>query len=75
MCPLFAKKPITNPRSIKDFAITKHAFRKAGPGALGEFQPGVRPQNLLIVSVTFKIETQSKISINMKTESSNCQAL
>ena len=43
------KKPITNPRSIKDFAITKHAFRKAGPGALGEFQPGVRPPNLLIV--------------------------
>ena len=49
VCPLSAKKPITNPRSIKDFAITKHAFRKAGPGALGEFQPGVRPPNLLIV--------------------------
>ena len=48
-CVRGAKKPITNPRSIKDFAITKHAFRKAGPGALGEFRPGVRPTNLLIV--------------------------
>ena len=47
--PADAKKPITNPTSIKDFAITKHAFRKAEPGALGEFQPGVRPANLLNV--------------------------
>ena len=44
-----AKKPITNPRSFNDFAITKHAFRKAGLGALGEFRPGVRPANLLNV--------------------------